>query len=303
VMDVSCGGKTLLIYVLPEPPSIGRVFTGLMARMTQNERDEPLEEWLESEPASPFSLERLLECDMDEGGTKQSDFDNLQVVQSSMDSVDMLNPAIPAFKQTSAERPENKICSPSKRIHQKAFKKATVIFIDIQGFTAACARMDVAAVGKWVQDFYDHVDSLCHTHNELLVERRGDCCVCVDGHRNQAQKMLEFAADLHHIVTPTHAVRMGMSTGCVHFLYRENFRCVFGKIPEKADQLQAMTNPGRALVGYSTIEEWAEETQSEIPPVHLVRFKNDTHQHWVAEFNVTDDERHEFIAHNEKEPI
>ena len=270
--------------------------------MTQNERDEPLEEWLESEPESPFSLEKLLECDIDGEETKQSDFDNLQIVHQSMDSVDMLNPTIAVFKQAAAERPENKICSPGKKIHQKAIDKATVIFIDIQGFTVACARMDVAAVGKWVQDFYDHVDRLCVTHNVLLVERRGDCCVCVDGHTNQAQEMLEFAVDLHHIVTPTHKVRMGMSTGCVHFLYRENFRCVFGKTSEKADQLQAMTNPGRALVGYSTIEEWAEETHSEIPPVHLVRFKNDTHQHWVAEFNVTDNERHEFIAHKEKEP-
>ena len=303
MMDVSCGGKTLLIYVLPEPPSIGRVFTGLMARMTQNERDEPLEEWLESEPASPFSLERLLECDIDGEKTKQSDFDNLQIVKSSMDSVDMLNPTITVFQQAAAERPENKICSPSKQIHQKAFEKATVIFIDIQGFTAACARMDVAAVGKWVQEFYDHVEYLSHTHNVLLVERRGDCCVCVDGHRNQAQKMLEFAVDLHHTLTRTHTVRIGMSTGCVHFLYRENFRCVFGKTSEKADQLQSMTNPGKVLLDAPAIEEWAEETQSEIPPVHLVRFKNDTHQHWVAEFNVTDDERHEFIAHNEKEPI
>ena len=274
-----------------------------MPHMTGDERNEPLEEWLESEPISPFSLERLLECDIDEDGAMQPDFDNLQVVHQNMDSVDMLNPSIPAFQQAPAERPENRICSPSKQIHQKAFKKATVIFIDIQGFTAACARMDAAAVGKWVQDFYDHVERLCHTHNVLLVERRGDCCVCVDGHRDQAQEMLKFAVDLHHTLTPTHPVRIGMSTGCVHFLYRENFRCVYGKTSEKADQLQAMATPGKVLLDAPAIEEWAEETQSEIPPVHLVRLKSDHKKHWVAEFNVTDDERHEFIAHKEKEPI
>ena len=56
--------------------------------------------------------------------------------------------------------------------------------------------MDVAVVGKWVQDFYNHEEYLSHTHNVLLIERRGDCCVCVDGGRNQDREMLQFAVDL-----------------------------------------------------------------------------------------------------------
>ena len=163
--------------------------------------------------------------------------------------------------------------------------------------------MDAWTVGKWVQDFYDHMERLSHTNNVLLVERRGDCCVCVDVHKNQAQQMLEFAVDLHHNLAPTHTVRIEMFTGYVYFLYREDFRCVFGRTSEKADQIQAMTTPGTVLLDASAVQEWAEETQSEIPPVHLVHLKSDNNKHWVAEFNVTDEGKHEFIAHKEKEPI
>ena len=256
--------------MLSEPPLIGRVVTRLMAQMTKDERDKALEEWLGSEPASPFALERLLECDIEEDETTQSDFEKLHTEDLSTDNNDLLAPIVAVYQQAPDEGPENKIRSPSKQIHQKAIKKATVIFIDIQGFTAVCAKMDVAAVGKWVQDIYDHVEHLCYTHNVLLVELRDDCCVCVDGSSGNAGIC---SGPSPHPHPPTHGpVRIGMSTRGVHFLYRENFRCVYGRTPKAADQLQAMANPGKVLLNAPAIEEWAEETQSKIPPVHLVHF-------------------------------
>ena len=63
-----------------------------------------------------------------------------------------------------------------------------------------------------------------------------------------------------------------------------------------------MTTPGKLLLDASAIEEWAEETQNEIPVTHTVTFKNKT-QHRVAEFNVSDEGKHEFVPHLGKPPI
>ena len=55
----------------------------------------------------------------------------------------------------------------------------TVVWVDIKGFTAGCARMPAQAVGAWVADFYARVQRAAAPHGVRRVEIRGDCCICV----------------------------------------------------------------------------------------------------------------------------
>jgi class 3 adenylate cyclase len=139
--------------------------------------------------------------------------------------------------------------SGSIRITTQIAPKVTILFIDIQGFTAHCAAMPAGHVGEWVAAFYELVDAAAAAQGVTRVESRGDCCVCVagaagaapgappsvnavageaapasvDGAADQATRMLAFAAALHAKVAALPvggvesggrtAVRMGMATG------------------------------------------------------------------------------------------
>ena len=142
---------------------------------------------------------------------------------------------------------------PSMRLRAQSVALATVLCIDIKGFTAGCAAMDAHQVGEWVLNFYSRVDAAAAEHGVSKVEMRGDCCICVAGVEgvvrcpilapaatdpvhNQATRMLAFAAALHNdLSTLTYksvvpgdntstgrvnvtSTRMGMATGEVAFL-------------------------------------------------------------------------------------
>jgi class 3 adenylate cyclase len=124
----------------------------------------------------------------------------------------------------------------------------TVLFIDIQGFTARCQEVGARRVGEWVAGFYERVDRAATAHGILAVEARGDCCICVAGATQlapaaasaaaaaapeeapdagtQVVRMLAFARDLDaDLVTLCGgadgrgtSTRMGMATGEVVFL-------------------------------------------------------------------------------------
>ena len=227
------------------------------------------------EPASPFSLERLLECDVEPHSDVQSDFDHLWPGDSNADSID-------------TAQTQSKKVSRREIIHEIAWEDTTILFIDIQGFTAACALMDAQHAGEWVQVFYEQVERQCRAHHVFLVEHRGDCCVCVDRHENQVEEILALAVDLHRVLAPTHTVRMGISTGPVCVLYGVHFLCVFGDTSEEADRLQALATPGRILFGISALREWVRETENDLPTTHMVKTKSTLHEYEVAEYDVNE---------------
>jgi len=70
------------------------------------------------------------------------------------------------FKELSVHAP------PFSRIVEHSFARATVLFIDIQSFTASCNLLGVEKTGMWVQTFYDIVSDQCAKHDALMVEHR-----------------------------------------------------------------------------------------------------------------------------------
>jgi class 3 adenylate cyclase len=69
----------------------------------------------------------------------------------------------------------------SLKLRRYAAAGATVLVMDIKGFTAGCAAMSAGEVGEWVVEFYARVDAAAAAHGVRKAEVRGDCCVCVAG--------------------------------------------------------------------------------------------------------------------------
>jgi class 3 adenylate cyclase len=179
--------------------------------------------------------------------------------------------------------------------------EVTVVLVDIQGFTAACAAMSAAAVGAWVADFYAAVDAAAAAHAVAKAEARGDSCVCVAGAAaavpslapasaagrdradDQATRALAFAAALHDALRArppaagvATAVRIGVATGPAAFLVADAaagpaaapFASVLGEAAALAARMEAAARPGAVFVHPSTAAKWAAETGR--PPPALV---------------------------------
>ena len=230
--------------------------------------EEPLEAWLET--------------DADELTNIQLDFEGLHVECRRTDSTDVSGYTCDEVPRR--EKIEGLLLK--DKIEGVLLGDTTLLFIDVQGFTAACALMDAQRAGEWVQLFYDQVELQCHAHCVVLVEHRGDCCVCADRRGNQVAEILSLAAGLHRALTPTHTVRMGVSTGPVCFLHGSHFFCVFGSVSEKADRLQAVAVPGMVLVGVSALRSWARATGNPAPVTHVIRTRSNLHEYETAEFVV-----------------
>ena len=173
--------------------------------------------------------------------------------------------------------------------------QVTVLCIDIQGFTAACAAMSASRVGMWVVDFYTRVRAVAAKHGVSTVEARGDSCVCVAGaegaipsrtmtsaaadpQHDQATRILAFAAALHDNlrtlsagVNTATATRMGIATGEASFLVSTagagaHFISVQGEALGAATRMEALAGSGAVFVHRSTAHKWAAEARRPPPP-------------------------------------
>ena len=186
--------------------------------------------------------------------------------------------------------------APSMRISTHTAPQVTVLFIDIKGFTSACAAMPAARVGEWVADFYARVDAAAAAHGVAKAEVRGDCCICVAGAAgavpsrafaaadndpcaDQATRMLAFAAALHAALQTLSAggaataTRMGIATGEASFLVSDgavHFVRAQGEAAALAMQMEKLAAPGSVHVHHSAALRWAAEARRPPPPTARV---------------------------------
>ena len=149
--------------------------------------------------------------------------------------------------------------------------QATLLFIDIKGFTSTCASMTAGSVGEWVAAFYERVDVAAAAHGVSMVEVRGDCCICIAGAEgavpgrafaaaaadpaaSQATRILAFAAALHADLATLPAgaaatvARMGVATGEVSLLVSDGaapFASVHGSTWPHGGRRSPATSTGR----------------------------------------------------------
>jgi class 3 adenylate cyclase len=185
--------------------------------------------------------------------------------------------------------------TPSMRISNHTASQVTVLFIDIKGFTSACAGMPAGRVGEWVADFYERVDAAAAAHGVAKAEVRGDCCICVAGaagavparafarasadpRGDQATRMLAFAAALHKDLQTlaaggaATATRMGIATGEASFLVSDaaaaagtHFVSVQGDAAALAARMESLAAPGAVYVHRSAALRWAAEARCPPP--------------------------------------
>jgi class 3 adenylate cyclase len=195
--------------------------------------------------------------------------------------------------------------APSMKLRTFTIPTATVLCIDIKGFTVGCAAMDAGRVGEWVAEFYERVDIAAAAHGVSKVEVRGDCCICVAGvegvvpsplfvdaaadpAHDQTTRMLDFAAALHaDLASLTYVVdaagagqgramatatRMGVATGEIAVLISDadggagGFVSLLGETMSVAARMESLAESGAALLHESAAERWAAEGAGRAPP-------------------------------------
>jgi ankyrin repeat protein/class 3 adenylate cyclase len=182
--------------------------------------------------------------------------------------------------------------------------RAAVVFVDIKGFTEACAALSAGEVGAWVADFYTRVDAAAAAHGVRKVEARGDCCICVadddaeaggggggGGQPGQVVAALAFAtalnADLAALAPQpagsrraSTSARMGIAAGPVAFLLGDpaaapapggygdaggGFSSIQGDTVNVAARMESLSRPGWVVVHKSAVDLWAAETGRPTP--------------------------------------
>ena len=80
-------------------------------------------------------------------------------------------------------------------------RQASVLFADISGYTAQCARSDPEEVQAMLGRFYDAMDKVVEAHGGRVFDRAGDAVMAVFGaplaHGNDAQRAVRAALAMH----------------------------------------------------------------------------------------------------------
>ena len=81
-------------------------------------------------------------------------------------------------------------------------RQAAVLFADISGYTALCARNDAEQVQAMLGGFFDAMDAAIQTYGGHVVDRIGDAVMAVFGapmaHGNDGERAVRCALDMHH---------------------------------------------------------------------------------------------------------
>ena len=155
-------------------------------------------------------------------------------------------------------------------------EQATVLCMDIVGFTRQCASRPLDEISGWMGRVHGAVDVLLERHAVRKVESRGDCVVCVtgtgggggrDGVSDQAGRMLAFGQDLGAALAGVDGttVRMGMATGAValaHVWHGGDTRpaqYAYGAAVDAARRMEQAGRAGAVLLAESAARAWAAE--------------------------------------------
>ena len=146
---------------------------------------------------------------------------------------------------------------------QQTTEDATVLFIDIKGYTAICNKHLPNDIGKWIASFFNCAHHIASSMAVDIVETRGDCCICELHIGKHAERMLVFArslhAALHAILLPDGCsctgVRMGMASGDVVVVAMGATRSLQGHTVNMAARMEAAAAVGCVCVHVSSLRE------------------------------------------------
>jgi adenylate cyclase len=141
---------------------------------------------------------------------------------------------------------------------------ATVLFIDIKGYTAICDQHTPGDIGRWIANFFNCTHHVASTMAVDIVETRGDCCICELHIGKHAERMLLFARTLHRALMDVYmpdgstctGVRMGMASGDVVVVSMgPTTRSLQGHTVNMAARMEAASEVGFVCVHASSLRE------------------------------------------------
>ena len=177
-----------------------------------------------------------------------------------------------------------------RELQTYSLKHQTIMFVDLQGFTQQCAKTTPDNVGRWITSFYQIVEKTCKEYRVLLIECRGDCCICATEGQQQVTRMLSFSEEVYtHVCSIVvydrgghmcaTSCKMGVASGEASYLLSTSsddllsFTSVQGDVVNVAARLQSMSRAGHIYVHETSINEWAKETGKRLPHTKLLKCK------------------------------
>lgn len=147
---------------------------------------------------------------------------------------------------------------------------ATVLFADIQGFTALAEQLDFETVSDLIKGIWQRLDQVIEAHNGYVDKHLGDGVMAVWGAPfagdNDAEEAVAAGMDLVRALNTycqattipgaeTLQLRVGVNTGPVFAGYIGTRReyTVIGDTVNLAARLEQIAEPGRVVIGENTL--------------------------------------------------
>ena len=169
------------------------------------------------------------------------------------------------------------------------YAHATVLYMDIVGFTHQCAARPLDEISGWMTRVHSAIDELLARHAVHKVETRGDCVVCVSGTSlaqdgggaprdlcgDQATRMLAFGRDLGRALAAIEgtAARIGVATGPVALAHIAHggdalpVKYVYGDAVSAACRMEQTGRAGAVQLAESAVRAYAAERGVAVPPM------------------------------------
>ena len=158
---------------------------------------------------------------------------------------------------------------PLKRYPEER-RLATVLFADVQGFTALAEQLDFETVSDMIKDISKRLDKAIEAHNGYIDKHLGDGVMGVWGAPfagdNDAQEAVSAGLDLVRAVAEfckktsipgadTLKLRVGINTGLVFagYIGTRNEYTVIGDTVNLASRLEQIAEPGGVAIGENTL--------------------------------------------------
>ncbi len=147
---------------------------------------------------------------------------------------------------------------------------ATVLFADVQGFTALAEKLDFETVSDLLKGIWEQLDKAIENHNGYIDKHMGDGVMAIWGApfagENDAQQAVATGLDLiralndfcensHISGAKTLKLRVGVNTGAVFAGYVGTRReyTVFGDTVNVASRLEQIAQAGTVVIGENTL--------------------------------------------------
>jgi len=148
---------------------------------------------------------------------------------------------------------------------------ATIMFADIEGFTALAEQLDIEEVSDLIREIWQRVDGIIEKYDGYIDKHIGDAVMAVwgapqaredDAERavNAALEMLtdlrDYAAHSERPVVQQLRMRVGLNTGSVlaGYVGARGEYTVIGDAVNIASRLETNADPGTVIVGENTVQ-------------------------------------------------